>query len=391
MALFGKKHSYTSFAIARDRFAIACRRFGPKDPVGKPPVIVSHGFMGTQKTTEDYAAKFAEWGYTAYTFDFVGGAPRNSSTGSMADMSVMTEKQDLFTVMDHVLSETGAQKVILMGCSQGGFVSALAASEKPQLVDKLVLFYPALCIPDDSRSGKMMFFRFDPGNVPAEVKLIGRLKISHNYITEMQDFDPFESACLFPGDTLIVHGTKDKIVDINYSKCAYTAFCRNSGAENKHFFEIQGGAHGFSAKHDIVATEALKQFLDGLSEVITVDVKVLKTRTVQSGELRTKYIPFEGGAKSRFFAGNILPGAVDTWKWQGKQLESCCASYVLSGFDLKGQPCHITINNRSKDGRNWQPEVFTDSKALDFINTQQCSAVFEPRKGGPVIHIFAKA
>ena len=394
MSIFGKKHAYSEFRVMRGGFIIAGRKFTAAAGQGtgekKPPVIVSHGFTNTQKNTEDYAAQFAAWGYTAYTFDFVGGAPRNQSSGRMSDMSVMTEKEDLFAVLDYVLKENGAEKAILMGCSQGGLVSALAASEKPDLVDKLILFYPALCIPDDAKNGRMIFFRFDPKNVPEKVKLIGRLEISKSYIEEMQDFDPYSSACLYPGDTLIVHGTRDKIVDINYSKCAYMSFCKNSGAANKHLFVIQGGAHGFAPKHDVLAVAAVEQFLEGYSEVITVDVEVHKTTTDKTGKDKVRYIPFTGGASSRFFAGKIKPDAVDTWIWKDGKLISCCASYVLSGFDLEGQSCEIAINNRSKDGRSWQPEISTDSKALDCLNRQQCRAIFEPRSGGPVIHIYAR-
>ena len=390
MAFFGRKNEYRQFSVKRGGFDIAGRKYPASGHGGKPPVIISHGFMMTQKSVEDYAAQFADWGYDAYTFDFVGGAPKNSSGGRMLDMSVLTEVEDLRAVMDYVFADSGAGKVILMGCSQGGLVSALTASASPDLVEKLILFYPALCIPDDSRKGKMIFFRFDPKKVPDKVGLIGRLSISRSYIEEMQDIDPFESACGYPGDVLLVHGTKDRIVDINYSRCAYSSFCKNSGADNKHFFVIQGGAHGFSKKHDQLAIAALEKFLEGWSEVITVDVEVHKTTTDKTGKCKVRYIPFTGGASSRFFAGKIKPNAVDTWEWKDGKLISCCASYVLSGFDLEGQSCEITINNRSEDGRNWQPEISTDSKALDFLNRQQCQAVFEPRSGGPVIHIYAK-
>ena len=48
-----------------------------------------------------------------------------------------------------------SKKLLLMGCSQGSFVSALTAAKHPALVQKLVLFYPALCIPDDVRAGNL--------------------------------------------------------------------------------------------------------------------------------------------------------------------------------------------------------------------------------------------
>lgn len=85
------------------------------------------------------------------------------SDGKTTEMSVLTEVKDLEAVIAYVrtLPYTG-DELLLMGCSQGGFVSAITAAKYPGIADKLVLFYPALYIPDDARAGKMMFAKFDP-------------------------------------------------------------------------------------------------------------------------------------------------------------------------------------------------------------------------------------
>ena len=134
-----------------------------------PVAIVCHGFMAWQDTVRQYAKELARMGYCAYCFDFCGGSvmKKGKSDGETTDMSVLTEVQDLEAVITYVqsLPYTGSE-LLLMGCSQGGFVSALVAAKHPELVNKLVLFYPALCIPDDARAGKMMFAKFDPKNIP---------------------------------------------------------------------------------------------------------------------------------------------------------------------------------------------------------------------------------
>ena len=87
-------------------------------------------------------------------------------------MSVLTEVLDLEAVIDHVLQLPyidAGKGVLLIGCSQGGFVSALTAARRKEQVSRLALFYPALCIPDDARAGKMIFARFDPRNVPERI------------------------------------------------------------------------------------------------------------------------------------------------------------------------------------------------------------------------------
>ena len=66
-------------------------------------------------------------GYVAFTFDFCGGyAMCGKSDGKTTEMSVLTETKDLKAVIEYVrnLSYTDSEKILLMGCSQGGFVSA---------------------------------------------------------------------------------------------------------------------------------------------------------------------------------------------------------------------------------------------------------------------------
>ena len=77
-------------------------------------------------------------------------------------------KKRNIAVMDYVraLPYVNKDNIFLMGCSQGGFVSVLVAAKNKYPIKKLCLFYPALCIPDDARAGKMMMAKFDPNNVP---------------------------------------------------------------------------------------------------------------------------------------------------------------------------------------------------------------------------------
>ena len=226
-------------------------------PVGDnlPVAIVSHGFMAFQDTVRHYAKELARIGYCAYCFDFCGGCVvKGKSDGETTDMSVLTEVQDLEAVINYTrsLPYTG-NDLLLMGCSQGGFVSALVAAKQTDTVSKLVLFYPALCIPDDARAGKMMFARFDPKNIPERINC-GPMKLGRCYPADVIDMDPFEEIKPYTGPVLIVHGTKDSIVRPDYSKRAVEVYA------NAELHFIEGGAHGFSKKHDAEAMEYLQQF-----------------------------------------------------------------------------------------------------------------------------------
>lgn len=248
----------TLFSCEREGLTIRGTEYKPQGE-NLPVAIVCHGFMAFQDTVRQYAKALAALGYAAYCFDFCGGSVvKGKSDGKTTEMSVLSEMKDLEAVIAYVksLSYTG-DELLLMGCSQGGFVSALTAAKHPGLVNKLVLFYPALCIPDDARSGKMMFAKFDPQNIP-ELLNCGPMKLGRCYVTDVIGMDPYEEIKGYRGNILLVHGTKDKIVNINYSKRAYEMY-KASGA-NIEYKIIDGGTHGFSKKHDAIAIEMLKEF-----------------------------------------------------------------------------------------------------------------------------------
>ena len=245
----------TTFECKRGGLTIRGTEYRPEGE-NLPVAIVCHGFMAWQDTVRQYTKELARMGYCAYCFDFCGGSvmKKGKSDGETTDMSVLTEVQDLEAVIEYVqsLPYTG-NELLLMGCSQGGFVSALVAAKHPELVDKLVLFYPALCIPDDARAGKMMLAKFDPKNIPERLNC-GPMKLGRCYVADAIEMDPIVEIKPYRGPVLIVHGTDDKIVKLDYSRQAQRAY------PNAKLHIIEGGAHGFSKKHDAIAMAHLRRF-----------------------------------------------------------------------------------------------------------------------------------
>ncbi|MCD7883647.1 MAG: DUF3237 family protein [Lachnospiraceae bacterium] len=168
------------------------------------------------------------------------------------DCYLFVENNGYFTIAK--LSFVNKGDVTLMGCSQGGFVSALTGAELGGKIRRLILFYPALCIPDDARSGKMMFAKFDPQNIP-EVIHCGPMKLGKEYAQSVLDVDAVEAICSYDGPVLIVHGTKDEIVDCSYARKAAEAY------SNAELVIIPDGKHGFSKEHDKIALEAVERFV----------------------------------------------------------------------------------------------------------------------------------
>lgn len=246
----------STFKCKRNGMVIRGTEYRP-DGNNLPVAIVCHGFMAWQDTVRQYTKELARMGYCAYCYDFCGGSvmKKGKSDGETTDMSVLTEVQDLEAVIDYVQSlPYNSKELLLMGCSQGGFVSALVAAKHPELVNMLVLFYPALCIPDDARAGKMMFAKFDPQNIPEHLNC-GPMKLGRCYVADVINMDPYEQINPYQGPVLIVHGTKDRIVKLDYSKQAQQAY------SNAALHIIEGGAHGFGKKHDKLAISQLRQFV----------------------------------------------------------------------------------------------------------------------------------
>ena len=67
-----------------------------------PTVIFAHGFNNNYHSGIRYAVYLAYKGYNVYTFDFCGGSEHSESDGSMLDMTVFSEKEDLEAVISMI-------------------------------------------------------------------------------------------------------------------------------------------------------------------------------------------------------------------------------------------------------------------------------------------------
>ncbi len=236
------KIEHKGFTVARDGLKMHGDMFKPEGNGPFPVVIVSHEFMMNRITTWHLALNYAKLGYAAFCYDFNGGGAISQSQGKTTEMSAVTEVADLFAVIDYVesLPFTDNDNLNLHGCSQGGCVSALVAAQIPEKIKKLVLYYPALCIPDDARGGQMIMAKFDPQNVP-KILFGGPIILGARYVTDVLDWDIYEKINGYNGKVLLIHGTTDHIVAYDYSVKANETY-KAAGADI-NFVTIKGGEH----------------------------------------------------------------------------------------------------------------------------------------------------
>ena len=268
-----KRIIHQGFTCSRDSLRLRGSMFRPAEGERFPVAVVSHEFMANRLFTMRYARLLASLGYAAFCYDFSGGCIVGASQGKTTDMTVFTEMEDLKAVIAYARAQPYADpdRLLLMGCSQGGLVTALTAAKQETQAEAIILFYPALSIPDDARKGSMMSARFDPENIP-ETMRCGPMKLGRDYAASVLDLDPFSVIPSYRGDVLIVHGNADELVDISYSRRAYdayraaaeTALQAGEIAAMPHlaFHEVDGAGHIFlRPKHNQEAVEAVTAFL----------------------------------------------------------------------------------------------------------------------------------
>ena len=223
-------------------------------PQGEPPfplVILAHGFNGNFDKVEPYARAFAENGIAACEFDFIGGGEGSRSEGSIRNMSVLTEAADLNAVIDSLKQrkEFDPERVFLLGRSQGGFVTAYIAEERPQDIRAMILLFPGFVISDEMRE-----IAPNPEEIPETLELMGAT-IGRIYLEDAISVDIYEKMGNYSGDVLIFHGTADNIVPISYSERAVTAF------PSAELVIIEGAGHGFTGEDDQYVTKLSVDFV----------------------------------------------------------------------------------------------------------------------------------
>lgn len=217
-------------------------------PEGKSPlVVISHGFNGSHEFGKPYAEALSEKGYAVYCFDFPGGSSCSRSEGKTTEMSVFKEKADLLSII-HALWEREdviPGKVTLIGESQGGMVSALAAAELGEKVERLFLVYPALCIKDDWLK---MYPQVE--DMPEELDFWG-VRLGRAYREGLDSLDVYETISQYQGPVVIYHGDKDPVVNISYSERAAEAYL------SAKLVVYEGEGHGFSPEATAKTVESI--------------------------------------------------------------------------------------------------------------------------------------
>lgn len=195
----------------------------------RPAVIICHGFNSCYADQLRQGAAFAEAGIDSYLFDFCGGGARTTSDGKLSEMMTLdTECADLKLVVDYVRARESTDALFLMGESQGGLISVMTAQKYPDLFRGLLLWFPALIIPDASRE---RFLKNDP--------TVFGIQLSPDFDRLAMQVDPWKAMPDYAGQVLLLHGDRDPVVPLDVSQKAEKLF------PHAKLYVIKGAGHGF--------------------------------------------------------------------------------------------------------------------------------------------------
>ena len=199
-----------------------------------PAVIMAHGFGGQCAHNRPSAEFFSQNGIAAYIFDFIGGGNDIQSDGKTTEMSVLTEAADMAVVLEGLtaMEQIDSQNIFLAGQSQGGFVASYVAGTQPEKVRGLVAIFPAYVLQDDAKK------RMEGREIPETEEIMGLL-LGRVYAEDAMSFDIYDVIKNYPGPALLIHGTADQLVPIEYSRRAAEVF------PSAELVEIEGAGHGF--------------------------------------------------------------------------------------------------------------------------------------------------
>jgi pimeloyl-ACP methyl ester carboxylesterase len=229
-----------------------------------PVVLILHGFagnrIGTGFSNAELSKRLAAEGIASVRFDFLGSG---ESDGRFQDMSVLTELQDAESILDFARRQPFADpgRIAVHGMSQGGLVAALLAGSHPEELVCESLWSPAFSIGDKWKRG--IAEDLDPDVLQRDGYVdAGGLRLGEIYYRDAVNTDFYGIAAGFKGDVSIVHGTKDKVVPIAFSRKLKQVL-----GDRAVLTEIEGAGHDYEkiayaeARQDLAVRFLKKELL----------------------------------------------------------------------------------------------------------------------------------
>lgn len=215
-----------------------------------PIIIICHGFIGSRIGTNrlfvNAARVFSNHGYMVLRFDYEGCG---ESTGDYGATSLESLVEQTRYVLDYALDidVIDPEHVILLGHSLGGAVVILTAA-KDKRVKSLILWAPVAHPFKDivTITGRHIY---DEAISNGTSDYLG-YSFTPSFFNSLLDNHPFQEIVKFSGDILLIHGTSDEIIPVDYTFLYQkVAWSRQEGQCDKEV--ILQADHTFSSRQSV--------------------------------------------------------------------------------------------------------------------------------------------
>lgn len=222
-----------------------------------PLVIVIHGLTGHMEERHITAISqlMNEMGFATLRAEMYG---HGKSEGEFYNHNLFKWLNNAMTVTDYAKSLDFVTDLYVCGHSQGGVTTMMIAGMEPDVFRAALPLSPATMLTQGSRSGNHFRITFDPSHIPAEINVNPEMKVSGNYIRAAQMLDVDWAISQYKGPVLIVHGTEDEAIPVQYSGEAAAKY------ENAELVIIEGDDHCYNYHLDEVL-EAIRAFMHKVS------------------------------------------------------------------------------------------------------------------------------
>lgn len=151
--------------------------------------------------------------------------------------------------------------IYLLGHSMGGVIAGMLAGLYPDVVKKLILLAPAATLKEDALNGTCMGTEYDTWNVPDIVLVDGQHYVGGHFFRIARNLPIFEVTSQFVGETLLIHGISDSLVD------HHTSMAYHERMENSRICLYEDLDHGIEGTDRDKVLEEIGKFLESTEDV----------------------------------------------------------------------------------------------------------------------------
>ena len=225
----------------------------PEGSDKSPLCILIHGLSGHMEEDHIIKAKDAmvDSGVAVLRVEMFG---HGMSSGEYCDHTIYKWVTNALAVVKYAKQLDFVTDLYMSGHSQGGFLTVLIAGMCPDDFKAILPLAPALCIPDDARSGHMLSYVFDPLHIPEKL-IYNEWILGGDYVRVAQTIHVEDEINRYKGPVYIVHGDADETVPYSYAEWADKLY------EDSTLVNIKGANHCFTEHLDELY-DAVKAFFD---------------------------------------------------------------------------------------------------------------------------------